>query len=231
MRCLRIHGDSGTCLATETDDKGEAVCIFCSDSCPCPIQLRRLKATKATLRLLGSCEDRSPAGSPAAKRAPNYSIPRAPRLTPNKTNGHNALQRAEVHIIAEKPKEENMSTVTVPPRCQRQSAPAGPAMKVCRQAGCKRQLGPNNTCGFCREHRSHTKNTSADGRGVQPHREPQAAPHLVLPNGADHHDREGNRAQPAEETARIESRVDLLLAAIPREEKAKMLCAWMAGTL
>jgi hypothetical protein len=46
----------------------------------------------------------------------------------------------------------------------------------------------------------------------------------------------GNGAQRAEEPNRlllvmpnVDSRVDLLLAAVPRDEKARMLQAWLAG--
>jgi len=125
-----------------------------------------------------------------------------------------------------------MSTVTSPVPTSKTSAPA---VKVCRHAGCRQQLGSKNTCGFCREHRSHTKNISSDGHGLklatrQPVAE-RAAPLPAKPNGADQHDRDGNRAQPAEGPARVESRVDMLLAAIPSADKAKMLCAWLAGTL
>jgi hypothetical protein len=63
------------------------------------------------------------------------------------------------------------------------------------------------------------------------------------PNGADHgHQHEthgnsnGNGARPADfiqplGATHVDSRVDLLLAALPAADKSKMLCAWLKGDL
>jgi hypothetical protein len=83
------------------------------------------------------------------------------------------------------------------------------------------------------------RSKTTDGHnGVQPFgqmAEPMAT-ELEKPTSADHSDTpyaNGKRAQPAEDCIRslvhIQSRVDLLLAAVPYETKAKMLSAWLSG--
>jgi hypothetical protein len=127
-----------------------------------------------------------------------------------------------------------------------------PPTRFCSTPGCKSAaLSWNNVSGKCRKCRdseggAHSKKTN----GVRHHRELHAvatsSSAKPKPNGADHHRRDpaahgngnGNGARPADEHLRsldknhIESsRVELLLAAIPAADKAKMLCAWLAGTL
>jgi hypothetical protein len=129
-----------------------------------------------------------------------------------------------------------------------QTTTNAPPTRICSTPGCKRVLSFNNTTGKCREHqesegRSHSKKTN----GAQHHRELHAvAAHSAKPkpNGADnprrdlaaHGNGNGNGARPADEHLRsldknhIESsRVELLLAAIPAADKARMVCAWLKG--
>lgn len=112
----------------------------------------------------------------------------------------------------------------------------------------KQPLSYNNVSNMCtgcqRQHGRPRPNGNGHNGGVRPHREPQAQPHKAAKNGADR-DRDpvngkakgnGNGAQPAEDRLlgmpRVESsRLDILLAAIPREDKARMLTAWLAGSL
>lgn len=117
------------------------------------------------------------------------------------------------------------------------------AARVCTT--CKKNpLSYNNSTGICGEcqrelgGRIRPKKTNGHGSGAQ-HRERRAvraAPHLVKPNGADHHDlAHGNgNVLPAEDRGLspgtpAESRVDLLLAAVPVQDKVRMLSAWLAG--
>lgn len=128
----------------------------------------------------------------------------------------------------------------------------------CSTPGCKSgALSWNNTSGKCRkcrdsEGRSHSKKTN--GAQHQPRaRDGHAAAAPVSTKSNGHGRGNGNGAQPAEETpdfpqpntvpkarlaiirslgsADADGRVDLLMAAIPSADKAKMLCAWLAGTL
>jgi hypothetical protein len=148
------------------------------------------------------------------------------------------------------------------------SAPTStaPAVRLC--ASCKKKpLSFNNTTGVCTKcqalagGRVRIRSKKVNGhttvqpfaRGLQLARRAEvseaAAPEPTKPTGADRHDAPrgiGSGAQPAEERsrslglARIEERVQLLLAAvpldaliaaIPREDQAKFVSAWLVGTL
>jgi hypothetical protein len=45
-RCVTIHGPGQGCTASTTDAEGKAVCIFCADGSPCPVQYRILKGMR-----------------------------------------------------------------------------------------------------------------------------------------------------------------------------------------
>jgi hypothetical protein len=45
-RCISIHGPNQGCTASTSDADGKAVCIFCADSSPCPVQYRILKGMR-----------------------------------------------------------------------------------------------------------------------------------------------------------------------------------------
>jgi hypothetical protein len=130
--------------------------------------------------------------------------------------------------------------------------PTAPASRIC--ATCKKNaLSYNNITGICgecqRSAAGFIPKKATGHNGMQPRREPQApAPHLVGQQGANRDDAaprpplpgstdaDGNRAHAAEDRnlspgTPAELRVDLLLAAVPLAEKAKMLCAWLHGTL
>jgi hypothetical protein len=170
--------------------------------------------------------------------------PREMLQAPVITHAHEVIMAATARKTNSYEEEQSkMATVT-----SSAPTPTTSAARVCKTCKVK-PLSFNNTTGICSEcqqfagGRVRPKKVNGQGavqplaRGLQLARraevaEPAAA--SAKPNGADHPDRDGNRAQPgenAEETTRVESRVDLLLAAIPREEKARMLCAWIAGTL
>ena len=81
--------------------------------------------------------------------------------------------------------------------------------RSCKISGCKGKLAPNNTTGYCHEHRgrgSHSKKTAGNGTSV-----------AVAPTHA-------YRVQPV-----VAERVNLLLAAIPLEDKLALCSAWLAG--
>jgi hypothetical protein len=142
---------------------------------------------------------------------------------------HNAQRSGTASII---PATARSKTETVT-----EAVPNSRVGRICATPGCKRILALNNTsglCGECRERqgRSHSKKTNGHGaHGLQLARRrvvsESAAP--AKSNGADsdppHLNGNGVGTVP------LESRVDLLLAAMPREDKAKMLMAWLAGTL
>jgi hypothetical protein len=133
--------------------------------------------------------------------------------------------------------------------------------RICATPGCKRVLAYNNTyglCGECRERqgrfsvagcsrlsRSHSAPKKTNGHNGA-HGLKLARPAVVSesaapakPNGADHHHSiteelsNGIKANAGlEGTTSVESRrLDLVLAAIPREDKVKLVSAWLAGTL
>jgi hypothetical protein len=161
----------------------------------------------------------------------------------------NARQRVIVAAAAKKENfhEEDQRMAIVTSAAPTSTAPQVLAVNVCRQPGCKQQLGAKNTCGFCRQHRSHVKQAGGNGQ-LQVARGPQAVP-AKKPNGASRDDRprgSGSGAQPAESSrsqlgaARIEERLQVLLAAvpldaviaaIPLEDQAKLVSAWLAGTI
>jgi hypothetical protein len=81
--------------------------------------------------------------------------------------------------------------------------------RSCKIPGCRGKLAPNNTTGYCHEHRGrghHSNKTKSNGASVA-----VAAPHArgVQPVAAE--------------------RVNLLLSAIPLEEKLAFCSAWLAG--
>jgi hypothetical protein len=188
--------------------------VWCADSIPCPVSIRMLKQL----------------------RSPNHS---ASRFAIANLKG--AVDLEDVRKFQE---DQRMTTIAA-----QQTTTNPPPMRICSTAGCKNALSLNNTTGKCGEcqgrGRSHSKKTN----GVQHHRELHAVaahPAKPKPNGSDNHRHDpaahgngnGNGARPAEEhirsldTTHVESsRVERLLAAIPAADKAKMLCAWIAGSL
>jgi hypothetical protein len=81
--------------------------------------------------------------------------------------------------------------------------------RSCKISGCKGKLAPNNTTGHCHEHRGrgpHSKKTSGNCASV-----------TLAPKHA-------YGMQPA-----VAERVNLLLAAIPLEDKLAFCSAWLAG--
>jgi len=126
-----------------------------------------------------------------------------------------------------------------------EAVPNSRAGRTCATPGCKRILALNNTsglCGECRERQGRSHSKKANGHNGThalqlARRVAERAPEPAKPNGADHRDSpevNGNREKPKKSQVgpvHVESRVDLLLAAIPSADKAKMLCAWLAGTL
>ena len=193
------------------------------------MQLRRLAAAKATLGILQQVRGRGPEHSVSPRFA----------VTPK--------------VVARKSQEDQkMSNVTSTASTSRTSTAL--AARVC--SSCKNNpLSYNNTTGICGECQGRqggrVRSKKTDGHeGVQPFgrglklptrqvAQPMAT-EPAKPTASDHSDTpcvDGNRAQPGEgcvrslEKVHIESRVDLLLAAVPYEAKAKMLSAWLSGTL
>ena len=134
------------------------------------------------------------------------------------------------------------------------TAPTSPAPAVRTCASCKTNpLSYNNTTGICAKcqklsgGRIRSKRVNGHGavrpfaRGLQLARRAEVAEPAAVakPGGADRQDgpARSNGAQPMEDRVRsfgrtdIESRVDLVLSAIPAAEKMKMLSAWLTGTL
>jgi hypothetical protein len=114
------------------------------------------------------------------------------------------------------------------------------AARLCTRCE-KNPLSYNNTTGVCGECQRSTAAGLAPKKtnGHKAVAAQRPAPHLVKPNGADRDNpvpRDGTGAHRAEDRsvlpgAPAESRVNLLLAALPAAEKAKLLCAWLHGTL
>jgi hypothetical protein len=215
VRCTAVHGPG--CSASYKDASGAAICVFCADSLPCPISLRMLKQI----------------------RSPNHSVSQfammmqrdaiANIIAPGNGNGHSPKRESEKH---ESQEEDRMSTNTEATATQGSKiAPlAPPPTRLCKSCG-KNRLSRNNLIGICRacgdsQGRSHSKKTNGHN------------------GAADHHHRDpahsNGNGRPAD---RIELRVDLLLNVVdektfdsmielvPREDKAKMLRAWLAGSL
>jgi hypothetical protein len=81
--------------------------------------------------------------------------------------------------------------------------------RSCKISGCKGKLAPNNTTGYCHEHRGRvhrSKKTTGNCASV-----------AVAPSHA-------YGVQPG-----AAERVNLLLAAIPLEDKLAFCSAWLAG--
>jgi hypothetical protein len=107
-----------------------------------------------------------------------------------------------------------------------------PPARLCKTPDCKRTLAYNNRTGICGDCLSKkTKGILLAKRGAAP----RPAPRPAKPNGVNHHDPvhgNGNGAPPDPMRLLVmpsPSRVDLLLQAIPLEDKTKMLEAWLAG--
>lgn len=242
QRCLAIHGPPG-CPAFRSDEQGKAVCVWCADGLPCAMQIRRLHQSQAALRLMTAIRT----GMPEVRERDVQQVRRPREILEafHVTHAHELIMTAAARKKNSYEQEESKMTITgAAPTLTAAQVPAG---RLCGHPGCKQQLGPNNTCGFCRAHRSHTKQVTGNGH-LQVARGPQAVP-TKKPNGASRVDRprgNGNGAQPVEErrsprgVARIEERVQLLLAAvpldaviaaIPREDQAKLISAWLSGAL
>jgi hypothetical protein len=117
-----------------------------------------------------------------------------------------------------------------------------PAARLCKTPGCKRTLAYNNRTGLCQDCLAKKTKSILEAKRA-------ATARPAKPNGADHEDRanghgnsaahgngKSNGAQPADQPGllvmqRVESRVDLLLAAVPRADKERLLSAWIAGTI
>jgi hypothetical protein len=137
--------------------------------------------------------------------------------------------------LRKKSQEEPMTTAnasTIPAA----RAPELPA-RSCSEPGCKAKLAPNNQSGKCREHRSHSK---SNGAGAGATAKPAAGNgHAVTSktNGLDRHPgaHNGNGRQPQIVTERVKMLCadnDLclrILDAIPVEDKAVMVAAWISG--
>jgi|SRR5271165_4608261 len=147
-----------------------------------------------------------------------------------------------------------MSTTTTP--APTSTAPQAPAVRACQQPGCKNKLSLNNLSGWCTEHRPHTK-VSGNGKGPHDgfarHTELQAARARAragaVPAKTNGHDpAHGNGNGNGDDrlrslgNSRIQERVKLLLDVvdlpveevleiIPDEDKAKLVEAWLLGTV
>jgi hypothetical protein len=142
-----------------------------------------------------------------------------------------------VAVAGKSHEEDQMSTTE-----KITSAPtsAAPPALICATPGCKNALSYNNRSGIC------SQCFAKKSKGITEQQRAAAAPNRAKSHGAHHHDPahangngksngNGNGAQPAAEKLllmpRVDSRVDLLLAAVPQADKAKMLTLWLAGTL
>jgi hypothetical protein len=244
-KCLRLHGTDPPagvfpCKASQTDEKGQAVCVFCADNLPCPLQIRRLAQSKAALRMLKAIDASSSivevnAAGTHAREPQEF----RKRTSPNRSTP----ERAKLHVIAEKPKEnQKMPTVTSPAP----TSIAAAAERLCTR--CKQNpLSYNNSTGICGECQrklgGRVRPKKTNGHIARPHRGLQLERDVAKPSGAAKPKGADHRATPSVDggaaprdriqslAAGIESRVELLLAAVPVQEKTKMLAAWMAGTL
>ncbi len=215
--------------------------MFCADGLPCPMQLRRLAQTKAALRML---QQISP-GSISRPAVTHAIVPSSQRV-PAPARAQLIPRSQEDHMTATQSAQRSATSIASAARDKTQAVteavPDPRAGRICGTPGCKHVLALNNTSGFCgecreRQGRSHSKKTN--GHGLQLTRRQGAevaAPEPAKPNGADHRepaDVNGNREKATEShvgPVHVESRVDLLLAAIPSADKAKMLCAWLMGS-
>ena len=124
-----------------------------------------------------------------------------------------------------------MSTHTTP------TAPTAtlPALRSCSHPGCKATLAPNNQSGKCREHRSHSKSNGNGAVAAKTNGHAVAA----KANGFDRHPAGGNGAHNGAQQRVVAERVKivcadkdlvrLILDAIPAEDKAVMVAAWLSG--
>jgi hypothetical protein len=217
-RCLSIHGPG--CPASHTNEDGTPICIFCLDSLPCAIQ-QRVMASGKTRR------DRA-----------KYIVTEARKHLSEIKRSHNEYNEQVQHdeqvqcpdrsippsavAVPESQEDQKMSTVT--------SEITARPRAICSSEGCKNTLSYNNatgTCGNCRKHASQKMNGH---NGAQPHLKRHAAPAKPNGNGAAHHD-SAVHSNGNGNGAHVESRVELLLAQIPREDKARLLLAYLAGTV
>ena len=230
--CAPIHGRPG-CPAGRIDAEGRPVCVFCEDRIPCAQQMRILRSGTNVLERAAHIVE---------IRRPDQDAETARRLVLNHSI---SISQSKV-AAARKSQEDHMSTARPTASAAPTSTPAAPRARVC--STCKKKpLAYNNVTGVCGECQGQGRvQSKANGHnGVHPDRELQAARKRqaapAKPNGADHHhDHDepsrgnGNGAQP--NPMRLlamppASRVDLLLAAIPYADKARMLSAWIAGKL
>lgn len=119
-----------------------------------------------------------------------------------------------------------MTTVIDPAPSSKTTSTAPPA-RVCAK-GCGKSLSYNNTtgiCSDCQKPRSHSKKTNGHN-GTELHPEPFSNVKKMLAALPA-----GRNAEEAANARRLESRVDILLAAVPQADKAKLLNAWLSGAL
>ena len=232
--CQRIH--HGACSASYRRN-GKPVCVWCADGLPCPKQseilnagdsarsraafiLRQLRRPKLT-----DAEDQKPPW-PQMVSADELHEPDSRPLHVTSGNESPIDQNLE---------EQNMSAteVTPVPTAKTISAHAARLCTTCH----KNPLSYNNTtniCGECQKKVGRVRNSAKTSGGAKPHREVQAARERhAKQRAAANSNGNGQGAQTADGSLllmpRLDSRVDLLLAAVPREDKAKMLSAWIAG--
>lgn len=200
--CKRIH--HGACPASYTRD-GKPICIWCADDLPCNVQRAILKS-----------------GDSARQRAVFIIAQlRRPKLQEDQTQMSATATTLQT--------ETAPAPTSRAPRVSHGPSPIKRAARLCATCG-KNPLSYNNVshkCTHCqRQHGRHSKTNGHNG--ARPHRELE---HKAAPNGNG----KPNGALPVEDpiravgSARIESRVDRLLAAVPIEDKARLLSAWLTG--
>jgi hypothetical protein len=113
---------------------------------------------------------------------------------------------------------EKQKTPTAPPL-----AVTLPEKRVCEVAGCTGVLSYNNKTGLCRKHRGrHRAHSKANGHAAS------AAGTVTKPNG------HGNGVAAAKPNGQsngremaLEARVNLVLNALPLDEKVRMISSWL----
>lgn len=105
----------------------------------------------------------------------------------------------------------NGSITAAAPTAAKPETETAPASRACAHPGCKARLSVNNTSGKCQKHRSHTAKPKTNG----------AAPPMVMTQANGHAN--------GHALTLLEERVELVLQAIPPEEKARMVTAWLSG--
>jgi hypothetical protein len=213
VECTHCSHTPG-CETSHLDQDGNPCCIFCLDHNASPILLRLLAQSRGALEMLR----------------------RLPAALPNRSISRSALARI-AGVASQETKK--MATVISSPRPSLTPAALAPAIRKC---ACGNVLAVNNRrgiCGSCQERqggrsalepqRSHRKTNGAADT------EAEAAKPLITmvptPGNGD-----GAHQAPEEISVRsfarsVESRVDLLFAAIPIDDKRKLVCAYLAGTL